>query len=142
MTRLARFWTLGLAAAAVVLGGWLWNRGLPEAWLSTETRSLRELRRELAASLPAWREAEIRVLEILPGTDGGPPVTRLEWRELDAESQPGAPIHFSVAGIQPRFEALTLTFASGDGDRDPLAGKTLVLFRRAYGEHTAPDQGF
>ncbi|MEZ6196418.1 MAG: hypothetical protein R3F20_11935 [Planctomycetota bacterium] len=143
MSRISRIALLVLLVGGGVVGWQTWRRGGIPGFLETDRAAeTRRVREELAAlSLPD-RRALIRVLDQSVDPVTRRYRTRVVWEELTADGEGRyEPREIELAGRQPRFEALVMTF-SAEARRDPLAGKSLLLFRRAYGEHTAPEAGY
>ena len=72
--------------------------------------------------------------------------TTLLWQEytVGPQGEPEAmPIQkFTIPGDTPHIDALTIKFQDSYVEEgDLLKGKTLVFFRRIYGDSQAPDQG-
>ncbi len=107
-----------------------------------ESREIRRLRGALAAKMTDRRIAEVTVLG--QETDaGGRTVTRLAFREIADDGGPEAPPRLITAlGKQVYVEGLVLTFSeNGPDPGDPLRGRSLILFRRVFGEDEAPVSG-
>lgn len=143
MKNFGRIATLALIGILGAIGWQVWKHGgLPGLLESDAQAEERALRGALAQRTVRRREALIRVVDQTRDPVTQRYRTRVVWEELAADGATRhEPIEIGLAGRQPRFEALVMTFAD-DGRDDPLAGRSLVLFRRAYGEHTAPEAGF
>lgn len=143
MKYLVRIIAVALLAGLGALGWQVWTQGGIPAFLeSDEAAEERGLRATIADRGLRRREAVIRVLDQTRDPVTQRYRTRVIWEELGADgASRHEPIEIGLAGRQPRFEALVMTFGA-DRRADPLAGRSLVLFRRAYGEHTAPEAGF
>ena len=135
-----QLFTVALIAGIAVCGWLISQRGVGDLFYDDAERAERDLCEKLARSLPRMRRAEIEVLERtrLDGDDFES--TRIAWREQrspgdDTDEGFHPTLHFTVAGIRPRIEALVMTFDQElKGPRRSLAGKSLVLFRRIYSE--------
>jgi hypothetical protein len=143
MNNLGRIVALVLVAGLGAVGWQVWTQGGIPAFLeSDEAAEERRLRGALAERKLDRREAMIRVVDQTRDPVTQRHRTRVVWEELGADgASRHEPIEISLAGQQPRFEALVMTFGEKERE-DPLAGRSLVLFRRAYGEHTPPEAGF
>lgn len=78
-----------------------------------------------------------------PESQGGA-ITSFRFQETDEAGKPlGAPQSFSIRGDIAYFEALVVKFDDEFVERnDLLKGSSLLLFRRIFGEHQAPADGF
>ncbi|MFT7616465.1 MAG: hypothetical protein ACI97A_000086 [Planctomycetota bacterium] len=103
---------------------------------------------QLATKLVTERVAEFTVTQISAGLDGKSARCQLQWQErihVDADGKEvfGTKTLIDVDGIQPRFEALIVEFSETDAKEALALGSgSLILFRRIYGENTAPSNGF
>lgn len=95
------------------------------------------------------RVAEVHVLDqVRPGdlVNGQPAkgfTTTIEFIELDRQQHPLPSQRFTINDEVIFFDALVLKFdAEKVAAGDPLRGKSLALFRRIYGEHQNPADGF
>jgi len=70
--------------------------------------------------------------------------TRFHFQEVDEDGRPlGPPQEFTVEGDLAYFEALVVKFDEEFARRHDLEpGSTLLLFRRIFGEHRAPAEGY
>lgn len=88
------------------------------------------------------RLARIEVLELGSRGDAARP-TRLRFTELDGDGRPlGSPREIEVLGTRVYLESLVIKFEDDyvEGG-DFLRGSSICLFRRAFGEHQAPEDG-
>ncbi len=78
-----------------------------------------------------------------PAAAGGA-TTSFRFQEVDASGAPAGPAQpVTIAGDIAYFEALVVKFDDAFVERnDLLKGSTLLLFRRVFGEHQAPADGF
>ncbi|HET6203160.1 MAG TPA: hypothetical protein VFI25_10210 [Planctomycetota bacterium] len=132
---------LGAGAAAVVL----WQRerleqGRRVRALEAQVRDLGErLERVKASSIVA----EARVLSSRPNPGGKGERWTIRFTEFDREGRPVSSVpEFDVDGEEVYFDALSLEFEGrfveqGDG----LRGKSLLLFRRSFGDRQQPAEG-
>jgi len=102
-----------------------------------------ELQRAVERLTGEDRLAEVHVLDQVRGTSPQAVTTTLEFLELDRQQHPLPARRFTVHDEVIFFDALVLKFdhekvAAGDA----LRGKSLALFRRVYGEHQRPSEGF
>ena len=100
-----------------------------------------ELRRFVGRLSSESRVADVRILASHPDADGVP-LTTVEFAErLGGGRAPRSRV-FTVRGREVYFDALVIKF---DEDRvkvgDPLRGKSLHLFRRAFGSAQEPRDG-
>lgn len=108
-----------------------------------EIRTLRERAQALEAAVRLLRHTERRarivVLEQAPGSDGHL-VTRIRFSELDPQGDPiGESREFSVTGDEVYVDTLVIKFedefvTAGDA----LKGRSLLLFRRIFGDRHRP----
>ena len=93
-------------------------------------------------------EAETRRAQVIVTKQGVNPATgRLETTLKFMETGPGGdplpPRYFTVEGDVVYFDALVIRFEREYVERgDALRGKSICLFRRVFGEHQAPEEGF
>lgn len=93
-------------------------------------------------------EAETRVAEILVTEQGrnaetGRLETTIKFLELDRNGEPLSPRHFTVEGDIIYFDSLVIKFDHNYVERgEALRGKSISLFRRIFGEHQKPNEGF
>jgi hypothetical protein len=108
-----------------------------------QIRALTERAQALEAAVRLLRHTERRarivVLDQGPGADGHL-VTRLRFSELDSQGNPvGEPREFSVTGDEVYVDTLVIKFedefvTAGDA----LKGRSLLLFRRIFGDRLRP----
>ena len=108
-----------------------------------QIRALTEQAQALEAAVRLLRHTERRarivVLDQTPGSDGHL-VTRLRFSELDSGGNPiGEPREFSVTGDEVYVDTLVIKFddAFVTGG-DALKGRSLLLFRRIFGDRHRP----
>jgi hypothetical protein len=141
---------VGSALLLVLLGagstvGFLWLR--EDRAQARRVRELEAQVRDLGTRLERRRAetyvANARVLGIREDPATGEPIWKLEFSEVDER---GVPLHeaqvFEVRGREIYFDALVVEFEDefvevGDG----LRGKSLHLFRRAFGDRDRPAEG-
>ncbi|MEW6743117.1 MAG: hypothetical protein AB1486_10190 [Planctomycetota bacterium] len=125
---------LGWSVVAALVGGGFY---LVEQW-----RRASELEHIIERLSGETRVAQATVLDQTPG-EGGALRTTVRFVPVDRNGSALRARDFTVEGDLVYFEALILKF-----DRelvkwgDRLRGKSLHLFRRAYGEKQAPETGF
>lgn len=87
------------------------------------------------------RVARVRVLDQNRGADGVV-VTALEFTEIGRDGKPLPSRVFTLRGKEVYFDALVMKFVD-DAVKvgDPLRGKSLHLFRRAFGSAQEPRDG-
>ena len=107
--------------------------------LEAQAAELRTFVKRLTAES---RVADVRVLDQRLDADGVP-VTTLEFAEAARAGQPPPPARqITVRGGEVYFDALVVTFADDQVKvGDPLRGKSLHLFRRAFGSAQEPRTG-
>ena len=108
-----------------------------------QIRALTERAQALEAAVRLLRHTERRarivVLDQGPGSDGHL-VTRIRFSELDSSGDPiGEPREFSVTGDEVYVDTLVIKFedefvTAGDA----LKGRSLLLFRRIFGDRHRP----
>jgi len=108
-----------------------------------QIRALTERAQALEAAVRLLRHTERRarivVLDQGPGTDGHL-VTRIRFSELDSSGDPvGEPREFTVTGDEVYVDTLVIKFedefvTAGDA----LKGRSLLLFRRIFGDRHRP----
>lgn len=88
------------------------------------------------------RVAEVEVLD--QQQDGEMPRTRFRFAELTADGQPaGEPKEFTVDGDTIYIDAWVIKYADESVEQgDPLRSTSVCLFRRIFGEHQQPSEGF
>lgn len=147
-------WMIGLATVAVCGVGTVWLLSPGEVQrLRSENEELArqsvELQRAIDRLTGEDRAAEVHVLdqvqagEIVNGRPVGGTITTIEFIELDRDQHPLPSQRFIIEDDWIFFDALVIKFdheyvAAGD----QLRGKSLALFRRIYGEHQNPADGF
>ncbi len=147
-------WTLGLVIFGAAAAGTLWLLSPGEmARLRREKEELEQQRVALEQAVSRLtaedRVAEVYVIEqvkageTLNGQPAPSDVTIIEFVEIDREGHPLPSRRFIINDDVIFFDALILKFdpeyvSLGDA----LRGKSLALFRRIYGEHQNPIDGF
>jgi hypothetical protein len=151
----ATHWVLGLATIAVcgVATVWLLTPG-ESARLRRENEELvrqkeqldrekKELARAIERLTAATRLADILVLDQTPRGAGGPVMTTLQFVEWDRQGKPLPARIFVIQDDVIFFDALVIKFnAEHVAAGDALRGKSVSLFRRVYGEHQNPAEGY
>ena len=116
------------------------NRALRGAVASLEAECV-ELRGFVERLTSETRVADVRVLASHPDPEGVP-LSTVEFAERLADGRAPRSRVFAVRGREVYFDALVIRF---DEDRvkvgDPLCGKSLHLFRRAFGSAQEPRDG-
>lgn len=108
-----------------------------------QIRALREHAQALEAAVRLLRHTERRarivVLDQAPGSDGHL-VTRIRFSELDSRGEPiGEAREFSVSGDEVYVDALVIKFEDAFVTAgDALKGRSLLLFRRIFGDRHRP----
>jgi hypothetical protein len=104
-----------------------------------------ELQRSIERLTAEDRVAEVHVLdqvrvgELVDGKPAPTDLTTLEFIQLDREGHPLPGRQVTIEGTSPRFESLLIMFSPEHvAAGDELRGKSLVLFRRIYGERQRP----
>ncbi len=126
-------------------GGYLAWRTLHEKDLLLEQKEI-ELRHrtEVIERLSATsRVAQAMVVERWTENNPTPTVkSKVKFVELGADGKPLPPKYAVVDGEEVYFDALVLKFDRGlVGEGDPLKGKSVLLFRRVFGEKQKPTEG-
>jgi hypothetical protein len=147
-------WLVGLAVVTATGVGAVWLLAPREAArLREENAALErenaELVRVAQRLTGEQRVAEVHVIDqilagqVVNGQVATADLTTIEFIELDRDCHPLPARRFVIGDDVVFFDALVVMFdqekvAAGD----PLRGKSLALFRRIYGEHQEPAQGF
>jgi hypothetical protein len=112
-------------------------------------RRERELQRAIERLTDEERIAEVHVIdqvragELLNGQAAPSDITTIEFIEIDREQHPLPSRRFQICDDVIFFDALVLKFDDAYVQMgDALRGKSLALFRRIYGEHQKPAEGF
>jgi hypothetical protein len=146
-----RFAKLLLALAVITVSGvgtvWLLKPGEAERLRKDKEQldvRIAELQRSIERLTGEARLAEVHVLRQQQAPGGWPrPSTTIEFIELDRQGHPLPGRQFVINDRVIFFDALVLKF---DHDKvaagDALRGKSVALFRRVYGEHQKPADGF
>jgi hypothetical protein len=147
-------WTAGLVIFGAATAGTLWLLS------PAETARLRREKEELEKQRVALEQAvgrltaedrvaevyivdQVRAGEVLNGQPAGNDVTTIEFVEVDREGHGMPSKRFMIHDKVIFFDALVLRFDSEYVSLgDALRGKSLALFRRIYGEHQNPIEGF
>lgn len=90
------------------------------------------------------RVALLKVISQEYNADGKVSSTECEFKEVDQQGRPlGEPRKISVKGDMVYVEAWVVNFDDKLVEAaDPLRGTSLCLFKRAFGEHQTPANGF
>ncbi len=147
-------WMIGLAVVTATGIGTVWLLSPGEvARLRREQEELQRERRELQAIVQRLtgetRVAEVHVVDQIVegqrvnGRSAERDLTTIEFIELDRDQHPLPSKRFVIQDDVIFFDALVVKFdhehvAAGDA----LRGRNLALFRRIYGEHQQPADGF
>jgi hypothetical protein len=114
-----------------------------------QARRIFELHRSIERLTGETRVAEVHVVDqVLAGqlVEGRPApsdLTTIEFIELDREGHPLPSKRFQIADTVIFFDALVIKFTHElVAEGDELRGRSLALFRRIYGEHQQPAEGF
>ncbi len=147
-------WTFGLAVFGAAAAGTLWMLS------PGETSRLRRKNEELEKQRVALEQAvgrliaedrvaevyivdQVRKGEVFNGQPSATDVTILEFVEVDRDGHALPSRRFMIDDDVIFFDALVLKFNSDYVSLgDALRGKSLALFRRIYGEHQNPIDGF
>jgi hypothetical protein len=107
--------------------------------LEAEKRQLREHIQRLGAS---FRAAQVDVLA-QHATEADQTFTRLRWQEVDASGALRPPMQAEIIGKQLYVEGLVIKFDPElVGQGDPDKGRSVVLFRRLFGDQQNPRWGY
>ncbi len=122
----------------IVASFFVWDYLQREEMLREQIRQMQEVVKRLNAD---YRVAQVLIRE--QGVDAsGQLLTTLEFRELDRDNHPLAPLTATLVGPQNYFEALVIKFRNEYVEKgDALRGKSIILFRRMFGSATPPDEG-
>ena len=117
------------------------------ARLRDENRRLqveRQTLQKVVARLTGERRvAHLLVTEQTRHPDGSVAQTVIKFQELGPDNEPLEVREFHVQGDVIYFDGLVIKFEeSVEATDDMLRGKSLVLFRRVFGESQAPENGF
>ncbi len=118
-----------------------------------ENSALRQENRQLQESIGRLtletRVAEVRVVDqihegdLVNGQPAEQTTTTLEFIEFDRMQRPLPPRKFIIEGDVVYFDSLVLKFDYEDvALGDALRGKSLLMFRRIFGEHQNPVDGY
>lgn len=153
MVRFAQ-WLIGLAVvtASGVATVYLLSPGEADR-LRKENESLArekfELQRAVERLTAEDRVAEVHVLDqvragqVVDGVPAAGDLTTIEFIEIDRQGHPLPSRRFTIKDSVVYFDALVVKFSHEDVTAgDLLKGKSLALFRRVYGEHQNPSDGF
>jgi hypothetical protein len=126
--------------------------------LETSRRRIEELDRDVAAKQQEivrlnavvkllkvdHRVAQIIVLDQGPTQDKNAVSTRIRFAEVDAAGSPiGEPQEFTIKGDVAYVDAWVVKFKDEFVEKaDALRGTSICIFRRLFGEHQAPEDGF
>ncbi|MDA1259236.1 MAG: hypothetical protein O3A20_01295 [Planctomycetota bacterium] len=104
-------------------------------------------RRDLQLQYLRERKRIARVDQVERAPDPASPdgnTTRFRFQELDEAGQPLGPVqNFALHGDLAYFDALVVKFDDRFvEENDLLRGSSLLLFRRIFGEHQRPAEGF
>jgi hypothetical protein len=143
MRRARGLLSIVLLGALVALGvWWYWTHTEKDRQIADQKRVIGQLEKKLDKAWASEIIADVRVLAKHEGPDGKP---RIDLKFI--QYQPGTEIpdlekEFSVVGEEFYIDALVVKFdrkliESGDG----LRGKSLLLFRRAFGDQQKPVDG-
>jgi len=88
------------------------------------------------------RVAQVEVLDQVQGPDR--PRTRFRFAEVTSDGKPaGEPKEFTVEGDTIYIDAWVIKYADELVEQgDPLRSTSVCLFRRIFGEHQQPSEGF
>jgi hypothetical protein len=144
LTRFATTLALLVVGAA---GLWLFFDKLTDWYRIRDLEAANAKLRKVVGNLSGEsRRAEIAVINqrLEAAAPGKPPVkvTDLLFVEYGRNGQALPPRMITVRGESAHFDAMVIKFERDlVGEGDPLRGKTLALFLRAYGDQEAPDAG-
>ncbi len=144
----AKHWLFGLAVIAASGFGTVWLLTPSEADRLRQqkeqlVRERQELQRAIERLTGATRLADVLVVDQTPPDAGGPVVTTLQFIEIDRAGRPLPARTFVIQDDVIFFDALVIKFnAEHVAAGDALRGKSLALFRRIYGEHQNPFEGY
>lgn len=104
-------------------------------------------KRELQLKFLRERRRVARVDQVVRTPDANAPGgahTSFRFQEYGTDGQPAGPAQsFTIFGDVAYFDALVVKFDDAFVERnDLLKGSSLLLFRRIFGEHQAPADGF
>jgi hypothetical protein len=135
---------LGLCFVALLAsGGWLAWRKLDEnqRFIQQQQREIAEKSRVIENLSRSSRVAQAVVVDQWTGEDG---IVRSKIRfvELGADGEPVTKKTLVVPGREVYFDALVLKFdRTLVGEGDAIKGRSVLLFRRIFGEHQQPSEG-
>jgi len=147
-------WIMSLLVVAAFGAGAAWMLIPGEASRLRENnealaRQRFELQRTIERLVGQDRVAEVHVIDqVLQGqlVNGQPApadATTIEFIELDRQQRPLPARRFVLQDRVIHLDALVIKFEQGSvAAGDTLRGKSLALFRRVYGEHQDPSEGY
>ncbi len=128
-------------------GGYLAWRTLHEKDLLLQQKEVELQRRSEVISRLNASTRIAQAIVVKRWTDGQDPATaqvktKVKFVELDKDGKPLPPKFAVVDGEEVYFDALVLKFDRGlVGEGDPLKGRSVLLFRRIFGERQRPVDG-
>ncbi len=140
---LALVLTVALIVSAINLSLYFWQRNSELARLRRE-RS--ELQAVIARLTGHTRRAELVVSHQDHNADGAVTDTTMLWQEFtigpDGKRKPLPIVSINIPGDIAHVDALVVKFADRYVEQgDLLRGKSLIFFRRVYGDTQAPSEG-
>lgn len=134
----------GLLVLAVVAGAAAYAAFLLHRSYRAQAIEIQRLARVVERLEGESRRAQVIVTQQGKNPATGRLETTVKFVEIDQEGNPvPPPRYFTVEGDVIYFDGLVIRFDRGYVERgDPLRGKSLCLFRRVFGEHQSPEEGF
>jgi hypothetical protein len=132
-----------LFLAVFAVGGVITYRNATENRRALEAATqLAEARQEAIARLTRSRRVAEAVVVDRYVDEKGCTISKVRFVELDENGEPLKDVVVEVEGEVVYFDSLVLKF---DGEKvaagDPLKGRSVILFRRLFGEHQKPIDG-
>jgi hypothetical protein len=130
--------SLTLLAAIAGGGYWFyWTQGAKDRTIADQQRVIAELEKKLDRAWSSELVADVRVDDI---RDGQLALTFIQYQP--GTETPSFKKSFTIAGEELYVDALVVTFERGFVEgADKLRGKSLLLFRRAFGDRQKPVDG-
>jgi hypothetical protein len=112
--------------------------------VAAQEKQIEELDLSLRLLKRDHRLAEIRVLDQWESPDDKKQMTKFEFVEIDDDHQPiDKPRVFTIEGDVVYVDAWIVKYLDRFVERgDPIRGTSICLFKRLFGEHQEPSNGF
>jgi hypothetical protein len=130
---------LGLAAG----GYWFyWAAGAKDRKIEEQQRIIAELEKKLDLAWSTEQVADVRVDDVRTASSGDPELVLTFIQYKPGTEEPTWKKSFTTTGEELYVDALVVTFERNFVEgADKLRGKSLLLFRRAFGDRQKPIDG-